>query len=83
MLWLPTMSAGNPAAKRQLPFGLQQGKTEVMVSGGITKDGMSKSQVDLRGVCSFRVNANLVLCLQYAKWIYDSCASVKMVSPKF
>ena len=28
------------------------GKTKVMVSGGITKDGMSKSKVDPCGVCS-------------------------------
>ena len=31
------------------------GKTRVMVSGGITKDGMSKSKVDPCGVCSLRV----------------------------
>ena len=34
------------------------GKTKVMVSGGITKDGMSKSKVDPCGVCSLRVKAN-------------------------
>ena len=31
------------------------GKTKVMVSGGITKDGMSESKADPCGVCSFRV----------------------------
>ena len=30
-------------------------KTKVMVSGGITKGGLSKSKVDPCGVCSFRV----------------------------
>ena len=30
------------------------GKTKVMVSGDITKDGLSKSNVDLCGVCSLR-----------------------------
>ena len=40
------------------------GKTKVMVSGGITKDDMSKSKVDLCGVSSLRVKANTVLCLQ-------------------
>ena len=31
------------------------GKTKVIVSGGITKDGMSKSKVDPCGVCNLRV----------------------------
>ena len=30
------------------------GKTKVMVSGGITKDGMSKSKVDPCRVCKMR-----------------------------
>ena len=35
----------------------------VMVCGGITKDGMSKSKVDPCGVCSLRVKANSIfLC---------------------
>ena len=33
----------------------------VMISGGITKDGMSKSKVDLCGVYSLRVKAISVL----------------------
>ena len=43
------------------------GKTKVMVSGGITKDGMSKSKVDPCGVCSLRAKANSVLCVQCGK----------------
>ena len=43
------------------------GKAEVMVSGGIAKNGMSKSKFDLCGVCSLRVNANSVLCVQCGK----------------
>ena len=43
-------------------------KTKVMVSGGITKNRMSKSKVDPCGVCSLRVKANSVLCLQCGKW---------------
>ena len=39
------------------------GKTMIMVSGGITKDGMSKSNVDPCGVCSLKVKTNLVLRL--------------------
>ena len=47
----------------------------VMVSGGITKNGMSKSKVDQCGVCSLRVKANSVLasvlCVQCDKWIHS------------
>ena len=35
----------------------------VMVSSGITKDGISKSKVDPCGVCSLRVKTDSVLCL--------------------
>ena len=45
------------------------GKTKIM---GITKDGMSKSKVDPCGVCSLRVKANSVLCVQCGKWIQDT-----------
>ena len=34
------------------------GETKVMVSGSITKDRLSKSNVDPCGFCSFRVKAN-------------------------
>ena len=59
------------------------GKTNLWVSGGITKDGMSKSKVDPCGVCSLRVKANSVLCLQCGRWIKDRCARVKRVTTKF
>ena len=59
------------------------GKTNVMVSGGITKDGLSKSKVDSCGVCSLRVKPKSVLCVQSGKWIHGRCAGVKMVTPKF
>ena len=58
-------------------------KAKVMVSSGITKDGKSKSNVGPCGVCSLRVNDNLVLCLQCGKWIQGRCAGVKRVTPKF
>ena len=54
-----------------------------MVSGGITKDGMSKSKVDPCGVCSLRVQANSALCLHCGKWIHGRCAGVKKVTPNF
>ena len=54
-----------------------------MVSGGITKDGMSKSKVDLCGVDSLRVKANSVLCIQCGKWTHSRCAGVKRVTSKF
>ena len=40
---------------------------KLMVSSGITKDGLSKSKVDSCGVCSLRVKANSVLCIQCGK----------------
>ena len=58
-------------------------KTKVMVSGGITKDGMPKNMVDPCGFCSLRVKANSVLCLQCGKWIHGRCAGVKRLTPRF
>ena len=52
------------------------GKTKVMVCGGITQNGLSKSKVDPCGVCSLRVKANSVLCLQCGKWIHGRCAGM-------
>ena len=51
-------------------------KTMVMVSGGITKDGLSKSKIDPCCVCSLRVKAHSVLCVQCVKWILGRCARV-------
>ena len=48
-----------------------------MVSGGITKDDMSKSKVDPCGVSSLRVKANSVQC---DKWIHGRCSRVKRVT---
>ena len=56
------------------------GKTKVLVSGGLTKDGISKSNVDPYVACSWRVKANSVFCVHCGKWIHGSCASVKMVT---
>ena len=43
------------------------GKTKLMVSSSITKDGLSKSRVDPCGVCCLRVKTKSVLCLQCGK----------------
>ena len=59
------------------------GKTKVMVCGGITKDGMSKSKVVPCGVSSLRAKANSVLSAQRGKWIHFRCTNVKRLSPKF
>ena len=50
------------------------GKTKVMVSSGNTQDGLSKSNVGSCGVCSLRVKANSVLCVQCGRWIHGRCA---------
>ena len=54
-----------------------------MVSGGITKDGMYQSNVDLCGVCSLSVKANSVLCLQCGKWMCWSENGNSKVVKKF
>ena len=54
-----------------------------MVSSGITKDGLSKSKVDPCGVCSLRVKANSVLCVQCGMSIHGRCVILKRVTPKF
>ena len=58
------------------------GKTNLMVSARITKDGMSKSKVDPCGVCSLRVKANSVLYVLCGKWIHGRCDRVKRVTLK-
>ena len=59
------------------------GKGARMVSSGITKDGLSKSNVAPCGVCSLRVKAHSVLCVQCGRWIHGRCVRVKRVTPKF
>ena len=54
-----------------------------MVSGGISRDGMSKSKVDPCGVCSLNVKVNSALCLQCGNWSHGRCARVKRVTSKF
>ena len=56
------------------------GKTKIMVIGGITKDGLSKSKVDPCGACSLIVKASSVLCEQCGKWIHSRCAGEKKVT---
>ena len=43
------------------------GKTKVNFNEGITKDGLSKSNLYLCAVCIWSVNVNSVLCVQYVK----------------
>ena len=54
-----------------------------MVSSGITQDGMSESKVDPCVVCSLRVKANSVLCVQCGRWIHGKRPGVKNDIPKF
>ena len=56
------------------------GKTKMMVSSVIMKDGLSKSKIDPCGVYSLRVRTNSVLYVQCGKWIHDRCARVKRVT---
>ena len=57
------------------------GKTKVMV--GITQDGLPKGMIDSCLICSLRVKANSLLCVQCGKWIHGRCAGVKRVTLVF
>ena len=50
------------------------GKSKVMVSSGITQDGLSIGKVDPCGVCSLGVKVNSVLCVHCGRWIHGRCA---------
>ena len=62
--------------------GLKVNLGKTKVSGGITKDGMSKSKVDPCGFYSLGVRTTSVLCVQRGKWIHGRCARVKRVTQK-
>ena len=55
----------------------------MMISGGIPRNGFSESKVDPCGVCSLRVKANSVFCVQCDECIHSRCACVKRVTAKF
>ena len=55
----------------------------MMVSSGITKDGLSKRKHDPCVVFSLRIKAKLVLCVQCGKLIHGRCAGMKRVTPMF
>ena len=59
------------------------GETQVMISGGITNDWQSGSNVYPCRIYGLRVNANAILCVRYAMWTHSRCARVKMVTPRF
>ena len=71
------------AAFESKDFKVNLGKTKVMVSNNITKDGLFKSKVGPCGVYSLRAKANSALCVWCGKWIHGRCAGVKRVTPKF
>ena len=59
------------------------GETKMMVSGGTSKDGLSKNEVNPSGVCSLRVKVNSVLCIQCGKWIHGRYDSVNKVLTQY
>ena len=65
------MSSYNGSECMGLKYSLAE--TRVVLSSGITKVGISKSQVDPCGFCSLRVKANLILCFQCGKLINGCC----------
>ena len=44
-------------------------------------NGMSNGKADPFGICSLRLKASSVLCLQCGKWNHGRCAGVKWVTP--
>ena len=59
------------------------GKSRVLISSSIRKEGMCKGEVDPCCVCILIVKTNSALCVQCDKLIHDTCARVNWVSPKF
>ena len=55
----------------------------MMVTGDITKDGLSKCKVDSCGVCNMSEYVNSVLCVQCAKWINGRCVRMEIAIPEF
>ena len=53
-----------------------------MISDGITVSSMSRRKVDPFGLCSLRVKANSVLCLQCGEWNHGRCAWVRGVTQR-
>ena len=58
-------------------------KTTVMVSVGVTMDGLSKGNVCPCGFCSLSAKANYVQCGKYGKWIHSRCAGVNRLTQQF
>ena len=58
------------------------GKTKVMVSGSITKDGLFGSKFDPCWVCRSRVMTDSVLYVQCCMMIHCTCAGAKSVTTK-
>ena len=56
------------------------GNTKVMLSVGITKDGLSNNKIYQCGICSLRVKANSVLHVQCGEYVHSGCAGLKMVT---
>ena len=65
------ISSRNKRLLRAWVWKLTLGKTKVMVSGGITSDGLSKSKVGPNLDCSLTVKAYSVLCVQCGEWIHS------------
>ena len=55
------------------------GKRKIMVTGGITKNGLHKRKDYPIRVCILRAMGNLVVCVQCGKWITSIGAGRKVV----
>ena len=56
------------------------GKAGVIISGGIIEDDSSNCEVYSYGICTLKVKANSLVCVQCGKLVYSRCAGVKSAS---
>ena len=73
---------GNNSGNSNQGFYVNLGKTKVVVSGGNTKDDLSRSKLDPLGFCCLRIKINSVFCVQCGKRIHSRCVKVKNTTPE-
>ena len=66
--WLRKKFQKMMMAFESMGLKLNFGSTKLMISQGITKDGLSKCKVNPGGICFFRLMANFVLYVKCFWW---------------
>ena len=55
----------------------------MLVSSGLTKNGLFEIIVDQCGVCCLRLKVNSVFCVQCVIWVLGRCTGVKWVTAHY